>query len=283
MNELKTWGECLDYTLSNRATWKRGGGAQAARIYAGYFTRLRGRSFPADKLRQAILRQCCEELIDEGKTNATVNRFISAVSTVLNHCKTDEVIAFEVPRFERYKEEDSVRAYFTKEQVERIVWVARNEFQNDSLADITLMGAYTGMRQAEILGVKARDIDLNLNVINIPKTKSGKARSVPIHNELKPVLMEKLEYCSPNVQIFGDCFHDRHQLLRQFKNVVRKYMQLDERYCFHSLRHTFATWHVQAGTHFRELMAMLGHSAIETTLIYAKSTDMSRQSAINNI
>ena len=280
---LKTWGECLDYTISTRATWKRGGGAQAAQIYAGYFTRLRGRSFPAAKIRQAIVRQLGEELIDEGKTNATVNRFISAISTVLNHCKSDEQVDFDVPRFERLKEEDSVRAYFTKDQVKQIEWVARNEFNNDALADITLMGAYTGMRQAEILGIKAKDIDLHLNVINIPKTKSGKARSVPIHNHLKPMLMEKLEYCSPNIQIFGDCWTNKDQLLRQFKNVVRKYMKLDERYCFHSLRHTFATWNVQAGTHFRELMVMMGHSNIETTLIYAKSTDMSRQAAINNI
>ena len=56
------------------------------------FTRLRGRSFPLGKVTQPVISQVSIELEDEGKSNATINRVVSAVSTVLNHCAFDGLI-----------------------------------------------------------------------------------------------------------------------------------------------------------------------------------------------
>lgn len=39
--------------------------------------------------------------------------------------------------------------------------------------------------------------------------------------------------------------------------------------CFHSLRHTFASWLAQKGTSIYEIQKLLGHSDIKTTQIYA--------------
>jgi site-specific recombinase XerD len=39
------------------------------------------------------------------------------------------------------------------------------------------------------------------------------------------------------------------------------------------LRHSFATWHAEAGTPMRTLMMLMGHKRIETTLRYAKVTN----------
>ena len=55
------------------------------------------------------------ELEDEGKSDATINRVVSAVSTVLNHCAFDDLIP-SAPRLRRRKEGESRRAYFTKDQ-----------------------------------------------------------------------------------------------------------------------------------------------------------------------
>ena len=54
-------------------------------------------------------------------------------------------------------------------------------------------------------------------------------------------------------------------------------------YVFHSLRHSFATWHVQAGTPFRVLMDLMGHKNMVTTLIYGKATDQGRATAMGSI
>ena len=288
MTKVATWGDCLNYTMNNKDTWRNGGGRESALIYAGYFTRLRGNTFPADKIRQPVLTQCKVELEEEGKMNSTINRFISAVSTVLNFCREDELIEFDVPRFKRLKEDEAIRYHFTKDQVDEIARIARDEFLNDNLADIVQTAAYTGMRQGELLKLKAKDVDLMYNLFHVGgrkdnKTKAGNYRTIPIHTHLLPMLTKRLEYASPNVCIFGDDWHDRHQLLKQFKNVTQKYMKLEDGYCFHSLRHSFAMFHVRGGTNFRTLMDLMGHKNIVTTLIYGKSDDEGRADAMTNI
>jgi site-specific recombinase XerD len=97
------------------------------------------------------------------------------------------------------------------------------------------------------------------------------------------ILQARLEYANPNVCIFGDDWIDRHQLLKQFKNYPLRKMNLEEGYCFHSLRHSFAMFHVRGGTNFRTLMDLMGHRNISTTLIYAKSDDEGRALSMANI
>ena len=289
MTRAITWGECLDYTLKYRHTWRHGGGRKSAMIYSGYFTKLRGSSFPAEKIRPPVMTQCQAELVeDNGLMKSSLNRFTSAVSTVLNFCKEQELFDFDVPKFKRLKEDKAIRYHFTKDQVNELVKSSREVFYNDNLADIIMTAAYTGMRQGELLNLKAKDVDLIEKLIYVGgrpdvKTKSGDYRSIPIHTHVLPILQTRLEYANPNVRIFGDDWTDRHQLLKQFKTYPLRLMNLDEGYCFHSLRHSFAMFHVRGGTNFRTLMDLMGHRNISTTLIYGKSDDEGRALSMANI
>ena len=76
---MKTWGDALDYTFQTRHTWRHGNGAKTARINSNHFTRLRGLSFPINKITNPVLNQVAIELEEEGKSDATINRVISAV------------------------------------------------------------------------------------------------------------------------------------------------------------------------------------------------------------
>ena len=132
------------------------------------------------------------------------------------------------------------------------------------------------MRQGELLKLKARDVDLSLNTIHVGGrpdvvTKAGNYRSIPIHERIATPLQDRLEATSPNVPVFDD-WHNKDQLLRSFTKV-RRFIGLPEGYCFHSLRHSFATWHAEAGTPMRTLMGLMGHKRIDTTLRYAKVTN----------
>ena len=100
---IKTWGQALDYTFkypSFMETWQR---KKTSGINSGHFTRLRGRSFPIGKINQQVMTHVAIELEDEGKSDATINRVVSAVSTVLNHCAFDDLIP-SAPRLRRRKE-----------------------------------------------------------------------------------------------------------------------------------------------------------------------------------
>ena len=132
MAEIKTWGQALDYTFKTRHSWRHGNGKKTSGINSGHFTRLRGRSFPIGKINQQVMTHVAIELEDEGKSDATINRVVSAVSTVLNHCAFDDLIP-AAPKLRRRKEGESRRAYFTKDQHQQFLpstWVEETPVLN---------------------------------------------------------------------------------------------------------------------------------------------------------
>ena len=230
MAKAITWGECLDYTLRNLETWRNGGGRESAILYSGYFTRYQGRTFPAHRISKGLMTDICTSLEEEGKKNATINRFISAVSMVLKYCKENDVITFDLPTpFKRRKERDKT--------VRKLpVW----------------------------------RVDLNLNVINVEHTKNEEPRCIPIHPQLMNTLIARCEG-NPKDKVFGVDWNNADQVRWQFKNLL------------HSLRHSFATWHLANGTPPIELMSMLGHKNLTTTLLYAKATAAGQRKAQDDL
>lgn len=284
--EIKTWGNALDYTLDTRQTWRTGNGRKTALINAGHFTKAVGLSFPVRKVDQCLINRISREFEDEGKSDATINRIVSAVSTVLNHCAFDGLIPTP-PRFRRRKEIEGRITYYTKDEVDQLYHASLDPFQRDDLADIVLVAAYTGMRQGELLKLRARDIDLGLNTIFVGgrpdnTTKSGDWRSVPIHNHIAGVIDKRLHRKEPHHPIFSHDWLNKDQLLRNFIKVNRYIGKTDD-YVFHTLRHTFGTWCAEAGVPMRTIMDLMGHKRIETTLRYAKTTDKARSEALSLI
>ena len=284
--EIKTWGQALEYTFKTRHSWRHGNGAKTAAINAGHFTRIRGLSFPVGRITQPILNEVSVELEDEGKSDATINRVVSAVSTVLNHCAFDGLIPAPA-KFRRRKEHEGRINFYTKEEVSRLSHAAVDPFMREDAAEIIKVAAYTGMRQGELLKLKAKDVDFGLNVIHVGgrpdvQTKAGNYRSIPIHTHIATLLERRIDNVGSNVRVFGDEWNDKDQLLRVFKKVNR-YIGKDETYVFHTLRHSFGTWCAEAGVPIRTIMDLMGHKRIETTLRYAKTTDKARTEALNLI
>lgn len=295
-----TWGNCLKYTIENRPTWRNGAGAESAIIYANYFTDFQGENFPVEKISVRLMNQLGNILEGEGKANATINRFTSAVKTVLNYCKRHGLIFFDVPSFEMRQEKKYQRIFFTKEQVEQICTAAVDIHNRQDIADIVRFAAYTGMRQSEILRMTAARVDFLLNCIHVgarkdDPTKSGAYRAIPIHTSLLPMLQKRCQDLGARDRVFSDWGRRegeregkraKDRLYKAFLNVMESYpVNLDHKdgYCFHSLRHSFGTWHFAAGSKPRNIQYMMGHANIATTLGYAHPTDKGNQADINNI
>ena len=283
--EIKTWGHALDYTIATRPSWRHGNGRKTALINANHFTNAVGLSFPVKKIDQFLLTRVCLELEDMKRSGATINRVVSAVSTVLHHCADDGLIP-PPPKFRRRVESTGRALYYTKEQVDRLAHVSTDVFARDDLRDIILFAAYTGMRQGEILKLRRRDVrwDTNNIIVGGEKavtTKTGNVREIPIHPKITELLSDR---CSQShhdtVRLFGDEWRDKDQLLRAFRKVNR-IVTNDDTYCFHCLRHSFATWQADANVPARTIMTLMGHARIETTLRYAKTTESAARAAIN--
>jgi|TARA_R100000081_G_scaffold63452_1_gene32195 integrase len=287
MTEIKTWQQAVDYTFNTRHSWRHGNGSKTAAINCAHFTRLRGSSFPIGKINQPTISQVCIELEDEGMRDSTINRVVSAVSTVLNHCAFDGLIE-AAPKFRRRKESEGRVFWYTKEEVSRLCDLSVNVFNRQDLSDIIRFAAYTGMRQGEILKIRAKDIDLVSNKIHVggvptQVTKAKNWRAIPIHQSIQELINTRCSQATRgDARLFGSEWRDKDQLLRAFKKV-NKLLNKEDAYVFHTLRHSYATWLADASVPIRTIMALCGHKRIETTLRYAKATDSALTDAMFSI
>jgi integrase len=169
--------------------------------------------------------------------------------------------------------------YFSKEQVKQLAFNAIDIFDNKALADAIIFSAYTGVRQGELLKLKSEDFDPALNQIWIGgkpgrSTKPNDVRNIVLHPLVEPIVKDRLD----QNYLFRDDWTNKDQLYSAFKKV-RKYCGIDEDHVWHSLRHSFGTF-LGEQTHPRQIMALMGHKQISTSLRYVKATDSATRTAI---
>ena len=274
---IKTWKEGVEYTFRTRHKWRVCNGAIASRINCNHITRVIGEDFLLADVNRSVIREIEFACEDYGHSDATINRVLTSLSTVLNHCVDDEVADFNVPRMPKRKEGKGRPNWFTREQIDLICDC------NGPIVDIVRFAVMTGGRQGELLKLCVKDIDFDGGLVYFGgrpefNTKTGDWRTVPMVESVREMLEHRCAGAPKDVYVFDE-WHTAGKLLRKFKQRVRD-VGIEPQYVFHCLRHSFATWHVESGTPIRVLMDLMGHKKIETTLRYGKATDKARLDAM---
>lgn len=127
-----------------------------------------------------------------------------------------------------------------------------------------------GLRVSELARLQLADLDFGRKIIRVCKGKGSKDRQVMLPSSLEGPLTEYLKSHSPEKFLFegskGKCLSKR------------TFQMVFSRACtgagirpgggIHSLRHTFATHLLEAGTDIRCIQVLLGHSSCKTTERY---------------
>ena len=136
---------------------------------------------------------------------------------------------------------------------------------------IVLIALTTGMRIAEIFGLKWSDLLYREELIAVrSKLKGGKIRYVPMPPELAselrrfPAVIGEERIFPPKPGTKGE----RQRVEGSFETILDMAEIRDFR--FHDLRHTFASWYMMNGGDLYELAKILGHANIKMTERYAK-------------
>jgi site-specific recombinase XerD len=128
-----------------------------------------------------------------------------------------------------------------------------------------------GLRCSEVRNLKVKDVDLDRGMVHVRQGKGRKDRYVPLGQMLKRGMLQYLEAESPKEHLFTGKDH-RSQLSRQGVQWVVKEARQKARIlkplCVHTLRHSYATHLLEDGLDILSIKDLLGHEAIETTLIY---------------
>jgi site-specific recombinase XerD len=172
----------------------------------------------------------------------------------------------------------------SREEVSRLINAAGNLFRRTLL--MTLYG--TGMRRAELARLKVSDIDSQRMIIRVVAGKGGKDRDLPLSPALLETLREYWRWRQPKVYMFPT--RTRGQTLDQPISDKTVWIACSEAACQagikkritpHTLRHSWATHLLEAGTDLRTIQVLLGHGDLETTAQYLHLSQRHLQTVVN--
>ena len=159
-------------------------------------------------------------------------------------------------------------------EVERDRWLTREESTRliagcaPHLAAIVRFALATGCRAREITGLEWRRVDLQRGTAWLDQTKNGTPRGVPLNSDALAVLESQTgkhdRYC---FTYNGEPI--RWELTNSAWHTALRKAGI-EGFRFHDLRHTWASWHRQAGTSCDELKDLGGWKSRVMVDRYAK-------------
>ena len=161
--------------------------------------------------------------------------------------------------------------FLSKEEYFRLVKTAKED-GNSRLAMILQTICSTGIRVSELEAITVEAVKNNSVVIH----NKGKLRTILLPDELRK---ELLYYISKNGIKKGIVFStssgkpvNRSNIWREMKKICEKAGVDEEKVFPHNLRHLFAVVFYEIKKDIAKLADILGHSSIETTRIYIKTT-----------
>ena len=233
-------------------------------------------------LNHKIIRKWIVHLIDTGLTGSTVNRKISSLKSYyrflrkencINQNPMDKIIASKTSK--------KLPTFIDKNNINNFLdnYEFANNFEDQQNRLILEMFYATGIRRAELINMKEKDVDIDKKLLKVVG-KGNKQRIIPVSNKLLKIINEylllKKELFTSNQSEYLFQTKKGEKLYDKFVyRIVNKYLQavttIDKK-SPHVLRHTFATHLLNNGADLNAIKELLGHSNLSATQIYTHNT-----------
>ncbi len=264
-----------DYLERNRGTlrwmdhYERYG-----RFWKGVFKGKTLREILPGDVERAIAKRRVQGSIRRGKDQkrrplapASINRELAFLRRIFNVAIADQKIDSNPVRSTFFARENDQRVRYLSDDEEKRLRKAVGEDAWPTVA----VALHTGLRRAEQSGLRWEHADFQTGVLTIPRSKSGKARHVPMNDTVRETLRAlpsrlKSEWVFPSST--GETPLDAQNFYnRVFVPAVKRAGITG--FTWHSLRHTFASRLVMAGVGVRTVQELLGHQSAAMTQRYA--------------
>jgi site-specific recombinase XerD len=215
------------------------------------------------------VRPYLTHLVEERNASRSYHtQAVSALKILFQSVLHSPDLAEAIPRPKREKRLPSV---LSKEEIARLIDAARNPKHR-----LLLMLLYSsGMRVGEVVSLRIEDIDVGRGLVRVRDGKGGKDRHTLLSAKALAVLRAYREVFGCRRWVFEGGREGRHYTARSAQHVVQQCAVragIERAVTPHTLRHSFATHLLEAGTDLRYIQELLGHGSSRTTEIYTHVT-----------
>ena len=229
-----------------------------------------------------------KRILDAGKAPRTAQYIMATARQIWNMARRDGLVSgdsptrsVKVPKFDNRRQR-----FFSHDEADLLLNKLKEK--NEQVYQMAVLGLQTGMRASEIFHLIWGCIDTDRGIITILDAKSGKGRTAFMTEQVKTMFLGmtkgKNDLVFPNKR---GCVYT--EIPHSFRDTVTELKFNDDisdprqRVCFHSLRHTFGSWHAEAGTDLYVIKELMGHGSITLTERYSHLSQGTLQSATRNL
>ena len=231
------------------------------------------------KVDRLMVKSYIVRMKEEGLVNRSINRKISTLRTFYKYCLRENLIEKSpMTGIKALKLPKTLVKFVTETDINKVSFGDGDDFPTCRDRLLFELLYQTGMRQAELRGLKDGDVDKMDMQLKI-HGKRNKDRMVPLSREMIQLIVQ---YQAMRDATFTDkadrlLLNDRggemtpsfvynkvHHMLEGVTTLKQKSP--------HVLRHTFATHLLDEGASLVAIQKLLGHKDLATTQIYAHNT-----------
>jgi site-specific recombinase XerD len=259
-----------DLRVRNYSPHTQSGYVRYVRFFAEHF----GRS--PEKLGKEHVREYLVHLREKAKAgNGTMCQTVAALKFLYKHTLNRSWV---VEDLRLPKKERKLPVVLSQEEVRRVL----DSTSNLKHRTILSIAYAAGLRVSEITKLLVSDIDSKRMLIHIRQGKGKVDRMVPLSPGLLELLREYWRAYQPGPRLFigrGSInSYSTRSAMRVFANAA-KAAKVKPGATFHSLRHSYATHLLEAGTDIRLIQVLLGHKHLKSTEGYTKVSSKLLQQA----
>lgn len=215
---------------------------------------------------------------------ATLNRYSAALGAVLTWAIKRRIAprGWDNPckRLERNAENNERVRFLSEEEREKLI-AACKVSRWDRLYLLMLLGLTTGARRGELARLAWGDVDFELAVAYVRRTKNGDRKMLP----LVPAVIEEMRkhVAGPTVLLFPS--RRRPDRAYSFDPVWETALRSAHvrNFRFHDLRHSCASYLAQSGASLLEIAEVLGHRQLSVTKRYSHLTTKNKAELVNRV
>jgi len=247
---------------------------------------------PLKDVKPFAIEKIKKNVLGAGKTPRTLQYIFATIRQTWNMARRDGLVLVDSPTKQvKVPKIDNRRIRFlSHEQAESLLKALQ---EKDHLThDLALLSLHTGLRVGEMVNLKWSHVDLGRGIINVVDPKGGQGRAAFMTDKVKAIF-ESMKCRKPEDFVFvrreGDQWKKLKEMPRVFFEVVKDMgfnqgiTDPRQKVVAHSLRHTFASWLVEAGVDLYTVKELMGHSVIAMTERYAHLSNGTLQNATKTL
>ena len=234
-------------------------------------------------------------MLDEHQSPRSVKRRLSAVRSLYKFMLRVGLVTVDITRtIIAPKADKPLPVYFREGEMEAVKWNQARDWSEEMGVEEQLVHVrdylmvemlyQTGMRRAEMAGLKDVDVDTGQRQVRV-FGKRAKERMVPMGEGLCALIEE---YRAKKRELLGENAVNGTFLVRKYRdgswgemkadtlyNIIRARMgevSTLRKHSPHVLRHTFATTMLNNGADIRTIQSLLGHASLAATQVYTHTS-----------